>query len=114
MPTRIVLCLQQFTLGVHEVDYSIGQLHGELDKVLHYHDALLIDNMQRAFSTHIWMDNEWSTVCFTLNRMAWDPSIEGFLHVGTVLRLGITQWHIWDLGIIGGYSGDQRSERALV
>ena len=42
-----------------------------------------------------------------LDKMAWDPSIEGFLHVETLLILGMTQWYIWDPGIIGGYSGDQ-------
>jgi len=53
IPTGIVLCLQEFTLGMHEVDYSVEQLHGELDRVLHYHDALLIDSKQRASDTCI-------------------------------------------------------------
>ena len=26
----------------------------------------------------------------------------------------MTQWYIWDPGILGGYSGDQQLERALV
>ena len=42
------------------------------------------------------------------------PSIEGFLHDRTVQRSGMTQWHNWDLGIIGDDSGDQQSKRALV
>ena len=76
------------------MDYSVGQPHGELDRVLHYHDALLIASMQRASCTSIWLDSKWRKVCFTLIRMAWDPSIEGFLHVETMLRLRMTQWYI--------------------
>ena len=53
-------------------------------------------------------------MCFTLIRMAWDPGIKQFLHVGIVQRLGMTQWYIWYPGIIGHYSGDHQSERALV
>lgn len=63
--------------------------------------------MQRASGTYILLDCECCNVCFTLIRMAWGPGIEGFLHVGTVLRLGMNQWYIWGPGIIGGYSGDQ-------
>lgn len=70
--------------------------------------------MQRAFGTCIWLDIEWRKVCFTLVMMNCDLGVEGFLHVGTMLRLGMTQWYIWDLGIIGGYSGDEKLERALV
>jgi len=90
------------------MDYLVGKFHGELGRVLHYHDALLIASMQRDSSTCICLDNEWRNICFTLNRMAWDPCIKGFLHVGTMLRLGIAQWYIWDPSSIGGYSGDQQ------
>ena len=69
--------------------------------------------MHRASSTCIWLDSQWRKVCFTLIRMDWDPRIEGFFHVETMLRLGMTQWHIWDPGIIGGYSGDQNLEREI-
>jgi len=31
-----------------------------------------------------------------LDKMAWDPGIEGFFHISIVLRLGTIQWHIWD------------------
>lgn len=106
-PTRIGLHLQGFTLVVHEMDYSVGKFHGELGRVLHYHDALPIACMQSAYGICIWLDSEWSKVCFTLILMAWDLAIKGFLHVRTVMRFRITQWYIWDPGIIGGYSGDQ-------
>ena len=91
---------------MHEMDYSVGKFHGQLGRVLHYHDALLIASMQRASGPCIWLDSKWSKVCFTLIRMAWDPGIKGFLHVKAMLRLGMTQWYIWDPGIIGGYNGD--------
>jgi len=86
IPIRIGLYLQEFTLGVQEVDYSIRQLHEELDKFLYYDGALLIDCVQRASSTYTWLDNEWSKACFTVIRMAWDLGIEGLLHDQTVQR----------------------------
>jgi len=46
--------------------------------------------------------------------MAWDPGIEGFLHVRTMVRLGMTQWHIWYCSTIRGYNGEQHSKRELV
>ena len=66
------------------MEYKVRKLHGELYKVMYYHDSILIDNMQRAFGTCIWLDNEWSKVCFALIRMVWDPGIEGFLHDRTM------------------------------
>ena len=94
--------------------YSVGKFHGELDRVLHYQDALLIDSMQRAFGTYTWFDSEQSKGCFKVLRMAWDLGIEGFLHDQTMQRSMMTEWHIWDLGIIFGDSGDQQSDGALV
>lgn len=29
---------RKFTLGVYQMDHSIGKLHEELDRLLHYHD----------------------------------------------------------------------------
>lgn len=106
IPTGIGLYLQEFTLGVHEVDYLVGQLQGELDRVLHYHDALLIDSMQRASGAYTCSDGGWSKGCFTLIRMPWDPGIDRFLPAQIVQRSGLNQWHIWDLGITGDDSGD--------
>jgi len=82
------------------VDYLVGQLYGELDKVLHYYDALLIDSMQRIHGTYTWLDSEWSKGGSTLIRVAWDPGIEGFLCVKLVHGTGMIQWHIWDTGIV--------------
>lgn len=41
-------------------------------------------------------------------------AIEGFLHVQTVQKSRMTQWHIWDLDITDGDRGDQQTEEALV
>jgi len=49
-----------------------------------------------------------------LDRMAWDPGIEGFFHIRNVLRSGTIQWHIWDLGTCCSDSGEQQLERMLV
>ena len=49
-----------------------------------------------------------------LDRMAWDPGIEGSLHIKVMQRSGMIQWHIWDPGIPDGDSGDQQSEEAFV
>jgi len=71
-PTRIGLHLQEFTLEVHERDYSIEQFHEEMIRVLYYHDFLLSGDMQRASRAYDELDSEWSEGCFTPIRMAWD------------------------------------------
>jgi len=76
--------LQEFTLGVYEMDFLVGPLHEGLDMVPYYHDSLLIDGMRRAFSTYTWQGSEWIKGSFMLDRMAWDPGIEGFLHDRTM------------------------------
>lgn len=88
------------TPEVHEIDYSIRQFHEGLIKILYYHDALLMDSMQRAFEAYTWLDSGWSKGCFTLIRMAWDPSIEGFLNDMIMHGERMTQCHIWDSGIV--------------
>ena len=72
------------------MDYSVVQLHGVLDKVLHYHDALLLDSISRDSSTYNSLDSERSKGCSIVIRMAWDPDIEGFLHDQTMQRPGMT------------------------
>lgn len=66
--------------------YVVRQLHEELGIVPHYHDPLLTDGMQGTSSTYTAQDSKWSKGSFKLDRMAWDPGIEGFLHVRTVQR----------------------------
>jgi len=70
--------------------------------MIYYCDDIFIDSMQRDSSTYIQLDKEWSKVHFTLIRMTWDPSIEGFLHVRIVLRLEMTHWYIWYPSNTGG------------
>jgi len=108
------LHLQEFTLVVHEMDYSVEQLHEDLGKVLHRQDALLIGDRHRGSSAHIWQDSEWSKGDFTLIRLAWDPGIEGFIHYRIVQRSGTIQWHIWDPGEVCSDSGGPQSERVFV
>lgn len=49
-----------------------------------------------------------------LFRLAWDPGIEGFIYDRMVYRFRVTQWHIWDPGIVCSYSLGQHREGALV
>jgi len=41
---------------------------------------------QGTFGTSIGQDSEWSKGSFMSDKMAWDPGIEGFFHIRTVLR----------------------------
>jgi len=78
------------------MDYSVGKLHEQFDKVLHYHDhdSLLIHGIQKASGTYTWQDSEWSKGSFLLDMMAWDPSIDGFLHDRTLQMSRTIQWYI--------------------
>lgn len=49
-----------------------------------------------------------------LDKMASDPSIEGFFHIRIVLRSGMIQWHIWDPHTCCSDNGEQQLERMLV
>ena len=49
-----------------------------------------------------------------LDRMAWDPGIEGFFHIRVVLRSGTIQWHIWDASTCYSDNGEQYLERMLI
>ena len=63
------------------MDYLVGQLHEEWGTMAYHHDSLLTDGVQRDFVTYAWKDGEWSRGIFMLERMAWDPGIEGSLHI---------------------------------
>ena len=78
--------LRGSTLGLHGMDYLVGKLHREWGIVPYHHDSLLIDGVQRAFVTYVWQDGEWSRGIFMLDRMAWDPGIEGSLHIRAMQR----------------------------
>lgn len=51
---------------MHEMDYSVQQLHEDLGIVLHHQDALLIGDRHRDSNAHIWQDSEWRKGGFTL------------------------------------------------
>ena len=53
-----------------------------------------------AYGTYTWLNSEWSKGCSKLIRVAQGPGIEGFLCDRIVHGTGMTQWHIWDPGII--------------
>ena len=106
--------LQELTLGVHEMDYLVGFLSEGLDMVPNYHDFLLIDHMQRDFGNYTWQGSGWSKGRFMLDRKAWDPSIEGFLHERIVQTLGMILWQIQDRSIFSSDSDDQQPESVLV
>ena len=43
---------------------------------------------QGTFGTFTRQYSEWSEGSFMLDRIAWDPGIEGFFHIRTMLRSG--------------------------
>jgi len=69
------LYFQEFTLEVHWIGFLVEKLLKELVRILHYRDALLVDNMQRTSSVYALLGSEWSDECFTMIRMVWDPNI---------------------------------------
>ena len=79
------------------MDDLLKQLHVETCSLYHY-DALFTSSMKKASRTCIWLDSEWSKVCFTLIRMSWDHGIERSLHIRAMQRRGMIQWCIWDPG----------------
>lgn len=62
----IDLYLHGPTIKGHGVEYSVGQLHEDLDGVLHRRDALLIGSRHRGSNALSGKDSEWSKGCFTL------------------------------------------------
>jgi len=108
------LYFEESIFEVHERVYSIEQFHEELIKILYYRGALLSVGMHRAFGAYAGLENEWSKGCFTLIKMAWDPNDGRFPHDRTKQRLGMTQWHIWDLGVVCSNCLGQLIEKVLV
>lgn len=112
--TEIRWYLQGFTLGVHKTDYLVGRLHEELGIVPYYHDSLLTDGVQRASDTYAWQDNEWSRGSFMLDKMAWDPGIEGSIHIRVMQRSRIFSGTSQTLAPSCSDSGEHQLERMLV
>jgi len=42
-----------------------------------------------------------------LDKMAWEPGIEGLFHTRIVKRSSTIQWHIWDPGTFCSDNGEQ-------
>jgi len=68
---------------------------------------------QGTFGTFTRQDSEWSEGSFMLDKIAWDPCIEGFFHIRTVQRSGTNQWHTCDPSKFCSDSGEQPLERLL-
>ena len=95
------------------MEYLVVQLHEEWGTMPYHHDSLLIDGVQRAYVTYAWQDGDWRKGIFILDRMDWDPIIEGSLHTKAMEISGMIQGHIWDPGkYCSDHGGASTSEDA--